>query len=82
MTIADVCGLTIARAGNSKGKAGMAGIEAMAGVSTTILVTMTMMMISAVALEEDHVSIGGVPANGFRLDAASAADAALTAVIV
>ena len=57
----------------------MAGIEAMAGVRTAIL---TMMMISAVTLEEDHVSIGVIPANGFRLDANPATDAAAAAVIV
>ncbi|KAL7458576.1 hypothetical protein ACHAWC_010186 [Mediolabrus comicus] len=129
---------------NSKGKAGMAGIEAMAGVRTAtsgaevtvgesnavtlvssadvsgldilgvvIVITAiaiatitaltstnanviivrlranggtdfvsTVMMIPAVALEEDHVSIGVIPANGFRLDADPAADAVAAAVFV
>lgn len=81
MTIAPIAyGSMIVLAVNSEDKADMAGTKAMAGVRTAILVTLT--MISAVALEGDHVSIGADAVNGFRLDAASAADAAAAVVIV
>jgi len=47
----------IVLAGNSEGKAGMAGTKAMAGVITAILVTLT--MIPAVAYASINVPIGG-----------------------
>jgi hypothetical protein len=58
VTIAPIAfGTIIVLAVNSKGKAGMAGIEAMAGVRTAILISV--MMIPAVAYASINVPIGG-----------------------